>query len=154
MWWWRLIVFAESAYHHRHCILFLLSLKNPCSDYFQIFTVCILALRNFPGNFFAFFSFFNKIQDGQQNPMSLFRARTALWICFMFGLKERPYPGCVLKSFWCDSDNKNFAFFRFQNFGRYFSFVHFGYHHLVFQLCTPARIISLYLQYMQYAFWP
>ena len=28
----------------------------------------------------------------------------------MFGLKERPYPGRVLISFWCDSDNKNFAF--------------------------------------------
>ena len=40
MWWWRLIVFAESA-RRRH--LFLLSLKNPYSNYFQIFTVCILA---------------------------------------------------------------------------------------------------------------
>ena len=24
----------------------------------------------------------------------------------MFGLKERPYPGRVLKSFWCDFDNQ------------------------------------------------
>ena len=23
----------------------------------------------------------------------------------MFNLKERPYPGRELKSFWCDSDN-------------------------------------------------
>ena len=30
----------------------------------------------------------------------------------MFGLKERHYTGRVLKIFWCDSDNKNFAFFR------------------------------------------
>ena len=73
MWWWRLIVFAESAHGRR--ILFLLSLENPCSNYFQIFAVCILALGNLPGNFFfAFFSFFNKIQDGRQNPMSLSRA--------------------------------------------------------------------------------
>ena len=39
------------------------------SDYFQIFAVCILALGNLPGKF-AFFSFFNKIQDGRQNPMA------------------------------------------------------------------------------------
>ena len=31
----------------------------------------------------------------------------------MFGLKERPYPGRVLKSFWCDSDNKKMIFLRF-----------------------------------------
>ena len=62
MFWWRLIVFAESARCRRH--LFLLSLKNPYSDYFQIFTVCILALGNLPGNFFfAFFSFSIKIQS-------------------------------------------------------------------------------------------
>ena len=70
--------------------------------------------------------------------MSLFRAWTALWICFMFGLKERPYSAHVLISFWCDSDNKNFDFFTFQNFSRYFSFVHFGYHY----------------KYLQYAYWP
>ena len=26
----------------------------------------------------------------------------------MFGSKEYPYPGCVLISFLCDYDNKNF----------------------------------------------
>ena len=31
----------------------------------------------------------------------------------MFGLKERPYPGHVLKRFWCDSDNENLIFLRF-----------------------------------------
>ena len=46
----------------------------------------------------------------------------------MFGLKERPYSAHVLISFRCDSDNKNFDFFTFQNFSRYFSFVHFGYY--------------------------
>ena len=72
LWWWRLIVFAESA-RRRH--LFLLSLENPYSDYFQIFAVCILALGNLPSDFFsAFVSFFNKIQDGRQNPMA--HART------------------------------------------------------------------------------
>ena len=39
------------------------------------------------------------------------RAWTALSICLMFGLKERPYSGRELKSFWFDSDNKNFDFF-------------------------------------------
>ena len=34
-------------------------------------------------------------------------------MCFMFGLKERPYPGRVMISFWCDSDNKNFHFLHF-----------------------------------------
>ena len=41
------------------------------------------------------------------------RAQTVSSICLMFGLKERPYPGRELKSFWCDSDNKNFVFLRF-----------------------------------------
>ena len=50
-------------------------------------------------NFFAFFSFFNKIQDGRQNAMAHATAWTASSICFMFGLKERPYPGRELKSF-------------------------------------------------------
>ena len=45
--------------------------------------------------------------------MSISRAGTALWICFMFDLKGRPYPAHVLISFWYDSDNKNFAFFAF-----------------------------------------
>ena len=31
----------------------------------------------------------------------------------MFGLKERPYSGRELNSFWCDSDNKNLIFLRF-----------------------------------------
>ena len=31
----------------------------------------------------------------------------------MFGLRGRLHPGHVLKSFWCDSDNKNFDFLRF-----------------------------------------
>ena len=53
MWWWRLLVFAESA-RRRH--LFLLSLGNPYSDYFQMFAVCILALGNLPGHFFFRFS--------------------------------------------------------------------------------------------------
>ena len=124
VWWWRLIVFAESARRHRH--LFLLSLKNPYSDYFQIFTVCILALGNLPDNFF--FSFFNKIQDGRQNSMAHVRAQTASSICFMFGLKERPYPGRALKSFWCDSDNDNLDFLMFLYFSGYFCFAHCGHH--------------------------
>ena len=111
LWWWRIIVFAESARRRRRH-LFLLSLKNPYSDHFQIFTVCILALVNLPGNFFfAFLSFFIKIQDGRQNPMAHARAQTASSICFMFGFKGRLYPGCELKILWCDSDNKNFDFF-------------------------------------------
>ena len=48
----------------------LLSPENPYSDYFQIFAVCIPAPGNLPGIFFVFFSFFNKIQDGRQNPMA------------------------------------------------------------------------------------
>ena len=67
-----------------------------------------------PGDFFvAFFSSLNKIQDGRQNLMAHARAQTASSICFMFGLKESPYPGRELKSFWCDSYNKNFDFLRF-----------------------------------------
>ena len=46
----------------------------------------------------------------------------------MFGLRERPYPGRVLKRFWFDSDNKNFDFFTFHNFSGYFSFAHFRHH--------------------------
>ena len=77
--------------------------------------------------FFAFFSFFNKIQDGRLNPMAHATAQTASSILFMFGLK-RPYPGRELKSFWCDSDNKNFDFFTFLYFSGYFCFAHFGHH--------------------------
>ena len=109
--------------------LFLLSLENPYSDYFQIFTVCILALGNLPGKFFfAFISFFNKIQDGSQNPMEHARAQTTSSICFMLGLKERPYSVRELKSFWFDSDNKNFDFFTFLYFSGYFCFTLFGHH--------------------------
>ena len=104
-----------------------------------------------PDNFFAFFIFFSKIQDGRQNPRSLSRASTAAWICFMFGLTERPCPAHVLICFWCDSDDKNFYFFTLQNFSGYISFVHFGYHqpyHFGYhQPYTPDRIISKYLQY-------
>ena len=133
MWWWRLIVFTESARCRRRCRrrrhLFVLSLKKPYSDYHQIFTICILALGNLSGEFFLrFFSFFDKIQDGRQNPMAHARAQTALAIYFMFGLKERPYPGRELKCLWCDSDNKNFDFFTFLDFSEYFCFSHFGYY--------------------------
>ena len=41
------------------------------------------------------------------------RAQTVSSICFMFGLRERPYPGRELKSFWCDSDKKTLIFLRF-----------------------------------------
>ena len=78
-----------------------------------------ICLVNF---FFAFSSFSNKIQDGRQNPMAHARAQTASSICFMFGLKERPYPGRELNSFWCDSDNKNFDFFMFLYFSGYFCY--------------------------------
>ena len=61
--------------------------------------------------------FFNKIQDGRQI-LSHSRAWTASWICYMFSLKERPYPERVLISFWCYSDNKNF--FMFIDFWRIF----------------------------------
>ena len=82
---------------------------NICSMY--------TGLGNVPGNFFfAFFSFFNKIQDGHHNPMSLSRAWIALWICFMFGLNKRPYSAHVLISFWCDSDNKTLICLRFRIF--------------------------------------
>ena len=122
MWWWRLIVLAESARRRRRH-LFLLSLENLHSDYSQIFAVCILALGNLSGNFFfAFFSFSNKVQDGRQNLMAHARARTASSICFMFGLNERPsYSGRELISSWCDSDNKNYDCFTFQNFSGFFS---------------------------------
>ena len=64
----------------------------------------------FPGIFFfALFSFFNKIQ----NPMAHARAQTASLICFMFGLKERPYPGRELKSFGVILIIKTLLFLRF-----------------------------------------
>ena len=80
------------------------------------------------------------------------RAQTPSSICFMFGLKERPYPGREPKSFWCDSDNKNLDFFMFLYFSRYFCFAHFDHHqNLVIYRYTPTRIIS---KYLQYAYWP
>ena len=57
----------------------------------------------------------------------------------MFGLNEISYPAHVLISFLCDSDNKIFDYFTFQNFSEYFSFVHFGYH----QNYTPLPGLSL-----------
>ena len=45
--------------------------------------------------------------------MSLSRAWTASWNCFMFGLLEIFYPGCVLINFCCDPDNKNLDFLHF-----------------------------------------
>ena len=54
--------------------------------------------------------------------MSLSRVWTASWICFMFGSKELPYPGCVLISFLCDYDNKNLYFFYFLGFLLIFQF--------------------------------
>ena len=60
--------------------------------------------------------------------MSLSRAGTVSWICFMFGSNERPYPGRVLISLWCDFDNKNYDFFAFKNFSGYFRFAYFGYY--------------------------
>ena len=73
--------------------------------------------------FLAFFSFFNKIQDGHQNPMSLTRAWTASCICIMLGWKEESYPGHVLIMII-----KMYIFFTFCDFSWYFSFAHFGYY--------------------------
>ena len=72
--WWRLVVFAEST--RRRCrILFRTALtRKPPLGLFPNISVCILALEKLPGEFFCeFFSFFNKIQDGRQNPMPLSR---------------------------------------------------------------------------------
>ena len=82
--------------------------------------------KEFARYFFrAFFSFFSKIEDGRQNPMSLSRAWTASSICFMIGLAERPYPAHVLISFWCESDNKNLDFYYVSEFQRIFQFCSF-----------------------------
>ena len=40
--------------------------------------------------------------------MDLFHARFK--VKTLLGLKEEPYPGRVLISFWCDYDNKNFFY--------------------------------------------
>ena len=61
----------------------------------------------------------------------------------MFGLMERPYSAHVLISFWCDSDNKNYDFFTFQNFSGFFSFVHFGYHPNLLISYTPLLRVFL-----------
>ena len=61
----------------------------------------------------------------------------------MFGLNERPYAGCELKSFGCDSANKNFDFFTFQNFSEFFSFVYFGYHQNLLISYTPLLRVFL-----------
>ena len=71
MWWCRLIVFAESARRRRH--LFLLSLENPYSDYFQIFAVCILAMGNLSGNFFS--CVFKFLQQNPRWPPKSYGAR-------------------------------------------------------------------------------
>ena len=45
--------------------------------------------------------------------MSLSKPWTASWICFKFDLKERPYSGRGMISFWCDYDDKNLISLRF-----------------------------------------
>ena len=149
MWWWRLFVFAESA--RRRGILFLLSLKNPhffmfhnFCGYFSFFHSAIISsytpllglflniccMHIGPKEFarwifLAFSSFFNKIQDGRQNPMSLSRAWTAHG--FVSCLVQRNNPtldvcclvSCVImliKTYTC------------QDFSRYFSFAHFVFY--------------------------
>ena len=110
MWWWRLFSFLLSPPAAATC--FCSHSKTPIrniSKYLQYacwpWGICLI---NF---FFALFSFFHTIQDGRKNPMAHARACTAPSICLMFGLKERPYPGRELKSFWCDSDNNFFLRF-------------------------------------------
>ena len=61
----------------------------------------------------------------------------------MFGLKERPYSAHVLISFWCDSENKYYDFFTFQNFYGFFSFVYFGYHQNLLISYTPLLRVFL-----------
>ena len=65
----------------------------------------------------------------------------------MFGLKERPYSAHVLISFWCDSDNKKYDFFTFQNFSRFFSFVYFGYHQNLVILYSYTPLLGLFLNF-------
>ena len=87
------------------CHLFLLSLENPYSGYFQIFAVCILALGNLPGNFFLRFSV---------SPTKSKMAAKILWRTLEHEPLHR-FVSCLvkgreLKSFWCDSDDENFTF--------------------------------------------
>ena len=56
---------------------------------------------------------------------------------FVSCLVQRKDPTHVLISFWCDSDNKNYDFSMFQNFSRFFNFVHFGYHQNLLISHTP-----------------
>ena len=62
---------------------------------------------------------------------------------FHVWFKGGPYSAHVLISFWCDSDNKSYDFFTFQNFSRFFSFVHFGYHQNLLISYTP--LIKVFL---------
>ena len=146
MWFWRLMFLlrpsATASAAAANC--FCCHSKNAAwiiSEYLQYaywpWGIC-------PVNFFrVFFSFFNKIKAGRQNLMSLSRAWTASWSYFMFDLKEKPYRGHVLISFWCDSD------FAFQNIRGYFRFAHSGYHHpgwdyfKIFAECILAQAICL-----------
>ena len=65
----------------------------------------------------VFISFFNKIQDGRQNHMSLSIELELLYgFVYLLDSKEEPYPGRVLISFWCDHDNKTLFFFTSQDF--------------------------------------
>ena len=68
MWWWRLIVFAATTCFCSHS-------KTPTqiiSKYLQYaywpWGICLVKF------FFVFYSFFNKILDGRQNPMAHARA--------------------------------------------------------------------------------
>ena len=45
--------------------------------------------------------------------------------------------------FLCDSDNKNYDFFTFQNFSGFFSFVHFVYHQNLLISYTPLLRVFL-----------
>ena len=115
MWWWRLIVFAESArrrWLRRHRNLLLLSIKNSCLDYFYIFAVCSLALGNPPA-----FNFFFSVSPTKSMMDAKIIVTLESLSCFMElfhdGLTKRLHPGRVLISFWRHSDIKNF-FLRFR----------------------------------------
>ena len=70
----------------------------------------------------------------------------------MFGLKERPYSGRELKSFWCDSDNKNFDFLRFSILADISVLLILAIIKIwEYSPYNPTRIIS---KYLQYAYWP
>ena len=45
----------------------------------------------------------------------------------LFHVWFKSYPGRVLISFWCKSDNKKAEKILFSNFRGYFSFAQFGY---------------------------